>query len=77
MESIKILDVNTSKKRKIFDVIFDTLKKMKFIRKRKISFNTPTCKKYKKYKNWNCYLHEERYICDIYECNGSLNRDLF
>lgn len=64
-----------SRKRKIFDVIFDTLKKMKFIsRKRKISFNTPTCKKY---KNWNCYLHEERYICDIYECNGRLNRDLF
>ena len=31
----------------------------------------------KKQKTCKCIVHEEKYICDIYECNGNINRDRF
>lgn len=31
----------------------------------------------KKQKCYSCIMHEEKYICDIYECNGKINRDKF
>ena len=31
----------------------------------------------KKQRTCKCIVHEEKYICDIYECNGNVNRDRF
>jgi hypothetical protein len=39
--------------------------------KRKASYNLfNVTKKQKVYDNRRCLIHEEEYICDIYECSG-------
>ena len=48
--------------------------KLVLISKRKINNIDSQCKKQKTCK---CIVHEETYICDIYECNGNINRDRF
>ena len=48
--------------------------KLILISKRKINNIDSQCKKQKTCK---CIVHEETYICDIYECNGNINRDRF
>ena len=48
--------------------------KLVLISKRKINNIDSQCKKQKTCK---CIVHEEKYICDIYECNGNINRDRF
>jgi hypothetical protein len=76
--------MDTNKKRKNLDNIELNRKIQKIIKslnkinvenkKRKcISVNNLN----KKQKSCNCIIHEEKYICDIYECNGKINRDRF
>jgi hypothetical protein len=48
--------------------------KLVLISKRKMQYIDSHCKKQKTCK---CIVHEEKYICDIYECNGNINRDRF
>ena len=63
------------KKRKVVDELIIKIKIMKIMKyKRKICFMDTQCKKQKTCK---CIVHEEKYICDIYECNGNVNRDTF
>jgi len=63
------------KKRKAVDELIIKIKIMKIMKyKRKICFMDTHCKKQKTCK---CIVHEEKYICDIYECNGNVNRDTF
>jgi hypothetical protein len=66
---------NDSNKRKAVD---DLNKIIKYLRiesnKRKLYIENINCKKQ---KTCNCIIHEEKYICDIYECNGKINRDNF
>lgn len=38
--------------------------------KRKIFYDLPNHAKRLKYKSQHCLIHEEQYICDIYECSG-------
>jgi len=64
-------------KRKAVDDLHNVMKIMKIIeltQKRKICYNDTHCKKQRTCK---CIVHEEKYICDIYECNGNINRDRF
>ena len=64
-----------SNKRKAID---DLNKIIKYLRiesnKRKLHVENVNCKKQ---RTCNCIIHEEKYICDIYECNGKINRDNF
>jgi len=48
--------------------------KLVLIYKRKMQYIDSRSKKQKTCK---CIVHEEKYICDIYECNGNINRDRF
>lgn len=57
-----------------FNIIIKKFKRFNEI-KRKIASNN--LKDNKKQKCYTCILHEEKYICDIYECNGKINRDKF
>ena len=56
----------------------DLNKIIKYLRiesnKRKLYIENVNCKKQ---RTNNCIIHEEKYICDIYECNGKINRDNF
>ena len=65
-----------SNKRKAVDDLNKIIKclKIEFSNKRKICYIDT---QYKKQKTCNCIIHEEKYICDIYECNGKINRDNF
>ena len=64
-----------STKRKAIDDLNIIIKIIKIvIYKRKIQHIDEKCKKQKTCK---CIVHEEKYICDIYECNGNINRDRF
>ena len=38
--------------------------------KRKIFYDLPNHPKRLKSKSHHCLIHEEQYICDIYECSG-------
>ena len=66
-----------SKKRKAINVehikIIKCLK-IEYSNKRKLHVEIIHCKKQ---RTCNCIVHEEKYICDIYECNGKINRDNF
>jgi hypothetical protein len=63
--STKKIDIELVKRIKLVKLI---------INKRKIHHIDSQCKKQKTCK---CIVHEEKYICDIYECNGNINRDIF
>jgi len=56
------------------NIITKIIKIIKIVNKRKLYYIDTYCKKQKICK---CIVHEEKYICDIYECNGNINRDLF
>ena len=65
------------RKRKAVDDLNTIMKIMKITelkQKRKLYYID---RKSKKQRTCNCILHEEKYICDIYECNGKINRDNF
>ena len=65
-------------KRKAVDDLNIKIKYAKIIEyinpKRKLYYIDIKCKKQ---RTCNCIIHEEKYICDIYECNGKINRDNF
>jgi len=73
----KRCDPKRNSKRKAVDDLNNVMKIMKLIeltQKRKMCYNDTHCKKQRTCK---CIVHEEKYICDIYECNGKINRDNF
>ncbi len=57
----------TTKKYKIYEVF--NIKKRKY--NKNTEYNHP--KKQKKEHKNKCILHDENYICDIYDCNGVNN----
>ena len=66
-----------SKKRKATNVEYIKIMKclkIEYSNKRKLYYIDIECKKQ---RTCNCIVHEEKYICDIYECNGKINRDNF
>jgi len=65
-----------SRKRKADEDLNKIIKIIKCfkIHKRKLCIDVQSNKKQKTCK---CIYHEEKYICDIYECNGKINRDNF
>ena len=64
-------------KRKIPYNIELSIKIQKLLEYNKKRKNIPIESLNKKQKSCNCIIHEEKYICDIYECNGKVNRDKF
>ena len=44
--------------------------------KRKIFYDLPNHSKRLKSKSNHCLIHEEQYICDIYECSGVYSHQL-
>ena len=67
---------DNSTKRKAVDDLNVIIKclRIELKNKRKICYiDLPS----KKQRTCKCIYHEEKYICDIYECNGKINRDNF
>lgn len=68
-----------SRKRKADEDLNKIIKIIKCFKiyKRKSCIDVQCKQKSKKQKTCKCIYHEEKYICDIYECNGKINRDNF
>ena len=76
MDSRKRKYYENSNKRKAVDDLNVIMKylRIELINKRKLRYiDSPS----KKQRTCKCIYHEEKYICDIYECNGKINKDDF
>jgi len=65
---------NSNKRKAVDDLNIIKCLRIELINKRKLRYiDLPS----KKQRTCKCIYHEEKYICDIYECNGKINRDNF
>ena len=55
----------------------DVTKKLKISNKRKYIYNLKYNIKKHKYTLDLCFIHNEKYICDIYECDGKIKNNFY